>query len=497
MNLSNNIINDGIASKGKTYICYNKDKHLVIEHNCVEVVRVKHDAFFINTNGYKIYFASKNEGFNLLEYDINTCEVTRLVNRCIRWLSIREGILFYTCDDDNYLFSYNLINGEETLLLNNSCNYLCLLGDSVYFSNWSVNKTLWKYCILTGTASKVVDMDVAWINTDGVHLIFRVWHNRKTYIYHIEKRCYRVLNSDGANYLHYYNGYIYYDNIRLGGLWKQSINNRLDKCCIYGHKVRRINSLDNTLFFQDTNKKLTTLNVKDIIPLSTLSYVEMIITTYCNMLCPNCSNGIPLLPERKHVRYDEFISQIDALLDTVSYIDKLQIHGGEPMLNPDLPKIINYISRKQKIKKVRIATNGTIVPSADLAAAMNESNIVLAISSYKSNYNQTAKVVRACEELKIKYILYPEQAWYSFSSAPSYNARERYESCPINSYLCYFDWRLYLCSRICHCYGTTYDSCFIDIRDFNGNIKDALSNASLFEPCECCTIGEKCIKAGE
>lgn len=497
MTLSNNIINDGIASKGETFICYNKDKQLVIEFHTGEIMLVKHDAFFINTKGNKIYFASKNEDFNLLEFDVKTNKVTYLVKRCIRWLSIRDNVLLYTCDEANNLFSYSLINGKEELLLKNSCNYLCLLGDNLYFSNWSANKTLWKYEIPTASASMVLDIDVAWINTDGTHLIFRAWHNRKTYLYHPEKRYYRVLNSDGANYLHYSNGFIYYDSIRLGGLWKQSINNKTDKCCIYGHKVRRINSLDNTLFFQNACKRLITLNAKNLVPLSTLPYVEMVITTYCNMLCTNCSNGIPLLRERKHVGYDDFVNQVDVLLSNVSYIDKFQIHGGEPLLNPHLPRMIKYIRHKQKIKHVRIATNGTIIPSAELAAAMNGSNIVLAISSYKKNCSQTAKVVETCEELKIKYILYPEQDWYSFSSTPICNARDRFESCPINTYLCYAGWRLYLCSRICHCYSTKYDSCLIDIRDFDGNIMDALSSESLFEPCECCTISEKKILAGE
>ena len=108
---------------------------------------------------------------------------------------------------------------------------------------------------------KVLDIDACWINTDGENIIFRAWHNRKTYLYNIGKCKLRVLNADGSNYLHYSNGYIYYDNIRLGGLWRQSVDDKSDKICISPAKVKRINTHGNTLIFQDEKKQTVMMEI--------------------------------------------------------------------------------------------------------------------------------------------------------------------------------------------------------------------------------------------
>lgn len=497
MNAVNNIINDGILCGGEGFRCYNRDKHLIIEYHDGSMSQVEHDAYFINTVKNKVYFASKNDGFNLYEYDVNTKLCNLVIDRDIRWLQIWNDALIYTSGDNNFLYQYHLPTRIETILLSSSCNYLCLLSDRIYFSNWSSNKELWQYSLHSHDVHKVLDIDACWINTDGENIIFRAWHNRKTYLYNIGKCKLRVLNADGSNYLHYSNGYIYYDNIRLGGLWRQSVDDKSDKICISPAKVKRINTHGNTLIFQDEKKQTVMMEIDRISPLPILPYIEMVTTTCCNRLCPNCSNGIPLIAEPSHVNFQDFKFQLDALLSRVSYISKFQIHGGEPLLNPNLPRIISYIKQKQKIKKIRIATNGTIVPSDELVKALQNSNIILAMSSYHDNKDTLKEIIKLCKYSQIKYKVYPEQKWFSFTSEPTFNADDKFQGCPLNKYLCYHNWHLYLCARICHCYSLYYDSCSIDIRNHQDNLVTSLTMDELHKPCEICTIGEQLLRAGD
>ena len=224
-----------------------------------------------------------------------------------------------------------------------------------------------------------------------------------------------------------------------------------------------------------------------------LPYVEMVVTTICNMRCTDCSNNIPKIQNKaKHISANDFLLQLSALIDVVDEIEKFQIHGGEALLNPELHEIVKIASNEQSIRKIRIATNGTILLSPALIDVLSHNRVVLSISSYWFNEKTRKRVIAQCDEARIPYILHGEQPWYSFSGQPSGDTN-KYEECPINKFLCYYDWRLYLCSRICHSSDNKAHS--IDVRDVSNLHKDLLDDR-LKEWCKHCTICDKLVKAG-
>ncbi len=224
-----------------------------------------------------------------------------------------------------------------------------------------------------------------------------------------------------------------------------------------------------------------------------LPYVEMVVTTACNMRCIDCSNNIPAIQNKaKHISANDFLLQLSALIGVVDEIEKFQIHGGEPLLNPEIHEIVKIASKEQSIKKIRIVTNGTIPLSPALIDALSQNRVVLSVSSYWFNENSRKRVIDQCEEAKISYILHAEQPWYSFSGKPSGDTN-KHEECPINKFLCYYDWRLYLCSRICHSCDNKAHS--IDVRDVSNLHKDLLDDR-LKEWCKHCTISDKLVKSG-
>lgn len=302
-----------------------------------------------------------------------------------------------------------------------------------------------------------------------------------------------LLNNDGANYLYYRDNFIYYDNKRLGGLWRQSTINKRDKSCLYGDALKRINTVDDFLLFQDKNKHLVWLPLSKIKGLPNLRYIEMIITTKCNMLCSNCSNGIPYM-NRKTISYQVFCEQLQSLLTHVSYIERFQLHGGEPLLNPEVHKMITLLDKTQKLLNIRIATNGTVIPNEETISALKDSRIVLAISSYFFNRERREQLIDVCKRNSIRYILYDEQEWYRFETQKS--VVNSFETCPINSFPCYYEGKVYLCSRICHLYGRLYPNSCIEIANFSGDLLYALNDEKLKAPCRECNITNKMIVAG-
>lgn len=235
-------------------------------------------------------------------------------------------------------------------------------------------------------------------------------------------------------------------------------------------------------------EKFVKINNRAILP-----YVEMVVTSVCNMKCIDCSNNIPNIQnDAKHVSADEFSLQLSALTSIVDEVERFQIHGGEPLLNPDLPEIAQIAINEQALKKIRIATNGTIPLSSELIDVLSKNRITLSISNYWFNRNSRKRVVAQCENAGIPYILHEKQPWYSFSSKPMVNIM-KYEECPINKYLCYYDWRLFLCARICHCSDNTSHS--IDVRNVS-DLQKELTSDKLKEWCRQCTICDKLVTAG-
>lgn len=80
------------------------------------------------------------------------------------------------------------------------------------------------------------------------------------------------------------------------------------------------------------------------------------ITSYCNLKCIMCARRITNRP-LKHMQISLFQKSIDQLAPSIELV---YLHGlGEPLLNKDLFKMIDYA--KKKDLKVGISTNATIL----------------------------------------------------------------------------------------------------------------------------------------
>lgn len=223
-----------------------------------------------------------------------------------------------------------------------------------------------------------------------------------------------------------------------------------------------------------------------------LPYLEMVITTICNRLCKSCSNFIPYIRHKaKHVRADEVKNQIECLKKLVGTVERFQVHGGEPLLNPELPEIMRAVLDSEFIKEIRIATNGTIIPSIELLQVLSSTRAKLAISDYYFNKSTAPIIQKLCDKWGVECIMYGKQLWYEFGKSKGII----FETCPINCYPVLYNWKIYLCARICHAYSGNGKKYCIDIRD-NMDLRVAFDNNILKEGCYMCNISNKLIEPG-
>lgn len=95
------------------------------------------------------------------------------------------------------------------------------------------------------------------------------------------------------------------------------------------------------------------------------------------------------------------------------------ILGGEPFLNKDLEKYIEYVAQTydKKIGRINITTNGTVLPEQDTLDVLRRYNVNVVISDYTNAISYEDKLRKFREVLDandIAYMLNQSLEWLEF-----------------------------------------------------------------------------------
>lgn len=96
-------------------------------------------------------------------------------------------------------------------------------------------------------------------------------------------------------------------------------------------------------------------------------WLEVAITSRCNLHCDYCCNGFPAAPDR-----DLSTPELLAVIDEAARLGTryVSVSGGEPLLHPELPAILGAIRRRGLL--CGLTTNGLLLESKlDLAAGFD------------------------------------------------------------------------------------------------------------------------------
>ena len=149
--------------------------------------------------------------------------------------------------------------------------------------------------------------------------------------------------------------------------------------------------------------------------------LHMAITTACTLNCKYCNMYMPF--HKKHAiiyTFEEIKEQIDCLFTYVDRIVRLVLLGGEPLINKDIDKIINYLYEKyhNRFDILTITTNGTIIPNEDTIDAIKKSNTVISISDYNLNDSYSEKLINLkniLDQNRIESTINKSLEWKDFS----------------------------------------------------------------------------------
>lgn len=85
-------------------------------------------------------------------------------------------------------------------------------------------------------------------------------------------------------------------------------------------------------------------------------YVVFFVTSACNARCKMCFNWKNT--DNPQISKNLTLDEIKMIFGSFSSIQQLTISGGEPFMRQDLPEIISFVSRQNKLQSVTIPTNG-------------------------------------------------------------------------------------------------------------------------------------------
>lgn len=222
-----------------------------------------------------------------------------------------------------------------------------------------------------------------------------------------------------------------------------------------------------------------------------LPYIEMRITTRCNMRCKKCGHLIPCYGKAaKDMTFEEFKKHFDNLINAVSHIQILSLVGGETTLSVYLFDILRYVLDCDKVGEIRLISNGKRIPSEDLLKFIGNTRVWMHFSQYEQNAGNYPIIKQLCKKYNVNVLFYhnePDQRyWLDYGDIKNYHNTRLRMTCM--SYRCYFgfakqytDGKLFMCPRISNAYELgLLDLPDSDMLEITEDVEQSRKNLAIF-----------------
>lgn len=137
-----------------------------------------------------------------------------------------------------------------------------------------------------------------------------------------------------------------------------------------------------------------------------IKYIEIVLTTKCTLNCKGCSALMDYYDKRNDMSLDKNIKSLKRILDSCDSIDHLRLLGGEPLLYPNLYEMLYFIKNQEKINRVSIVTNGTLlIKDNKILDILKDSKFDVFISDYGKISRKKDELIKLLKTNNIRYIL--------------------------------------------------------------------------------------------
>lgn len=235
-----------------------------------------------------------------------------------------------------------------------------------------------------------------------------------------------------------------------------------------------------------------------------LHYFEVPVTDNCNLNCKGCLFASNTTKGQQHVPFEELESDAKRMAELFYDVPWIRILGGEPLMHPDINKLLKCYRECFPDSEIDLCTNGLLIPKMgdEFWKCVEENRISIHVSGYKPTYNMLDKIDAILSEHGLPYaILKREEFLKYYTKAPDNDMQESFEKCIASGCYEVYRGRLSSCSGVIafekfnEIFGTDYkiieNEDWIDIHNTSltaWEIKDKLETASFV--CKYCDVSK-------
>lgn len=204
----------------------------------------------------------------------------------------------------------------------------------------------------------------------------------------------------------------------------------------------------------------------------TIVHMGFCVTERCSLKCKDCSFLMQYYKHPQNIDLDYYKPALDRFLNIVDFISEFRIYGGEPFMNPEMYKILEYYSDCEKINTLSIYTNGTIIPDRHTLECMKNKKVKVHISDYEHNMDKVEKLVEVLQKEKIIYFIRKYDMWQQAGNLEERGHSlekivEIYDKCFATNCYSFLKGKFYVCPRAAHAVNLgAVPEVFSDMVDF-------------------------------
>ena len=152
--------------------------------------------------------------------------------------------------------------------------------------------------------------------------------------------------------------------------------------------------------------------------------IDSISTSFCNLNCKECSNGIQFRKNKKTISIEKQLSSIEKITEIMP-ISYCNIQGGEPLTDIHLAERLTEHAHNSRIAFFSVATNGTMVPRDDVMKAMRKAGAMFRISDYGELSSLKDELVEKAKQQAVPVDVYHRaESWLSCGDLSSHGRSE-------------------------------------------------------------------------
>lgn len=145
-----------------------------------------------------------------------------------------------------------------------------------------------------------------------------------------------------------------------------------------------------------------------------LNKLSLVLTEKCTLQCKNCAGFYPFIKDAVNYNVADNIKVIENILSLSDTPTWINLSGGESLLHPHLEDMLEYVVNNDRIKRMVIITNGTVVPSEEFLKQASNPKILIHISNYGNLSQKMTEICEACQKFKVWHYIHEADYWWKY-----------------------------------------------------------------------------------